>query len=550
MTDLHVVPDDDDAPHDIIAQLNAAVIPSEVTVRNAAKRELDVRIMPWDQTAETNAGPELFARTAFEGVNPSKVLLMGIEHEVHLGVGQMGEVKPTRRPQGKGIAFENRDDGAYMTFRVAKTQAGDEILALASEGIVDGVSVEMGKLARTRSAHINGRRGTLVEHADLTAVSPTYRPAYTEARVLAVRTQKEDAPVATEEQAPATGAQEPAMLPAVRSAYDPQPALDNLEAGLAKITDVFGEKLERLEERARSSFDVPALTNEQKMSFGQWAETSIKMLAGDRIPDQQFRVWQEIVTTDNLGVVPDAYSGEIIGVIDARRPFMSTTTRIPVPASGMNLVVPKINQRPSVDRQVAEKDEIASQKTLIGTESFGVKTYAGGGDLSLQLLRRSDPSFLELYVRLLAEAYAIETEDAAVNPEALALGAAFETTFSAMRRAPDTIWLSSEAVGAFINALASGTNAPLYSNLAANFTAGGGTGGTISGLRPVHVPALDDKGAYAIVGPASGFAWAEDGTYTLQVDVPRQAGRDVALVGMVWHIPWYPEAFTLYNVAS
>jgi HK97 family phage major capsid protein len=553
---------------DIIEQLNAAVIPSEVTVRNAAKRELDMRIMPWDQTAETNVGPELFARTAFEGLNPSKVLLMGLEHEVHLGVGQRGEVQPTRRPQGKGIAFENRDDGAYMTFRVAKTQAGDEILALASEGIVDGVSVEMGKLARTRSAHINGRRGTLVEHADLTAVSPTYRPAYTEARVLAVRTQKEDAPVATEEQAPATGAQEPAMLPAVRSAYDPQPALDNLEAGLAKITDVFGEKLERLEERARSSFDVPALTNEQKMSFGQWAETSIKMLAGDRIPDQQFRVWQEIVTTDNLGVVPDAYSGEIIGVIDARRPFMSTTTRIPVPASGMNLVVPKINQRPSVDRQVAEKDEIASQKTLIGTESFGVKTYAGGGDLSLQLLRRSDPSFLELYVRLLAEAYAIETEDAAVaslitaindggpepatalNPEALALGAAFETTFSAMRRAPDTIWLSSEAVGAFINALASGTNAPLYSNLAANFTAGGGTGGTISGLRPVHVPALDDKGAYAIVGPASGFAWAEDGTYTLQVDVPRQAGRDVALVGMVWHIPWYPEAFTLYNVAS
>jgi HK97 family phage prohead protease/HK97 family phage major capsid protein len=545
-------------------------IESDVAIRSESKREIDVRLAPFDTPIETVGGPEEITAGAFRGTDPGDVYLMGMDHEIGLGLGQDGKPVMTRPRAGRALSIEEREDGGYATFRVAKTAIGDRILEEIREGLVNGVSVEMGANRRVRTEKRNGRRTSVVEFADLRGLSPTYKPAYAQAQVLAVRSQQEVPGVATEEQAPDAGApQEPVQLPAVRATFDPQDALTNLQLGLNKITDTFGEKLERLEERARSSFEIPGgLSDAQKMSFGQWAETSIKMLAGDRIPDQQFRVWQEIVTTDNLGVVPDAYSGEIIGVIDARRPFMSTTTRIPVPASGMNLVVPKINQRPSVDLQVAEKDEIASQKTLIGTESFGVKTYAGGGDLSLQLLRRSDPSFLELYVRLLAEAYAIETEDAAVaslitaindggpepatalNPEALALGAAFETTFSAMRRAPDTIWLSSEAVGAFINALASGTNAPLYSNLAANFTAGGGTGGTISGLRPVHVPALDDKGAYAIVGPASGFAWAEDGTYTLQVDVPRQAGRDVALVGMVWHIPWYPEAFTLYNVAS
>jgi HK97 family phage prohead protease/HK97 family phage major capsid protein len=545
-------------------------IESDIAIRSESKREIDVRLAPFDTPIETVGGPEEITAGAFRGTAPEDVYLMGMDHEIGLGLGQDGKPVMTRPRAGRALSIEEREDGGYATFRVAKTAIGDRILEEIREGLVNGVSVEMGANRRVRTEKRNGRRTSVVEFADLRGLSPTYKPAYAQAQVLAVRSQQEVPGVATEEQAPDAGApQEPVQLPAVRATFDPQDALTNLQLGLNKITDTFGEKLERLEERARSSFEIPGgLSDAQKMSFGQWAETSIKMLAGDRIPDQQFRVWQEIVTTDNLGVVPDAYSGEIIGVIDARRPFMSTTTRIPVPASGMNLVVPKINQRPSVDRQVAEKDEIASQKTLIGTESFGVKTYAGGGDLSLQLLRRSDPSFLELYVRLLAEAYAIETEDAAVaslitaindggpepatalNPEALALGAAFETTFSAMRRAPDTIWLSSEAVGAFINALASGTNAPLYSNLAANFTAGGGTGGTISGLRPVHVPALDDKGAYAIVGPASGFAWAEDGTYTLQVDVPRQAGRDVALVGMVWHIPWYPEAFTLYNVAS
>src|SRR5690554_7397165 len=35
------------------------------------------------------------------------------------------------------IALEEREDGAYGVFRVAQTEAGDEALALASEGVLE-----------------------------------------------------------------------------------------------------------------------------------------------------------------------------------------------------------------------------------------------------------------------------------------------------------------------------------------------------------------------------------------------------------------------------
>ena len=137
-----------------------------------------------------------------------------------------------------------------------------------------------------------------------------------------------------------------------------------------------------------------------------------------------------------------------------------------------------------------------------------------------------------------------------LNPATAACGSAFSTAFSIVRTGPDTIWLSTDAVGAFIDAVNPVTGLPMYSSITADFTVPGGISGTIKGLRPVHVPELGALGADVIVGPSSGFAWAEDGTYTLQVDVPAKAGRDVAIVGILWFAPWYPEAFTVYTLES
>jgi phage head maturation protease len=535
-----------------------------VIVRSMTKREVDVRVVPWDVPISTVQGLEMFARGAFAGTDPGKVLLQGMEHEAHLGLGQDGSPRLTRRPIGKARSLDDRKDGQYATFRVAPTPSGDEFLTLASEGIVDGVSMEIANNPTIEMRMHNGRRLNYIRQAQLTAVSPTYQPAYAEARVLAVRSHQEDTAVAEQDEA-AVVAQE-ATPPA--PAYDFsgfERSVESMNSAIEKLAD--GQA--KMEERYRSNFTVPSPQSDTpKADIGTWANVVLRMLSGENVPHTELnaRTVQDLITTDNAGVVPEAFISELRGVIDPARPFMESIRRLPVPSSGTTMRVPVITQRPTVAEQTSEKSELASQKTIITSNTFDMVSKGGVGDISLQLLKRSDPSFLDLYVRLLAEAYAIECEEEALralfdatggvgaagplDPNNLSLGAAYQTTFNEIRRAPDTIWLSTEAVGEFIDAKATTTNQPLYPGLVPSATAGGGITGTLSGLRAVHVPSLDAHGCYAIVGPSSGMAFAEDGTYTLQVDVPAKAGRDVAIFGMLWFIPWYPDSFTLFNVAS
>lgn len=560
-----------------------------VSVRNAAMRELDMLVMPWGKTIETAAGPETFERGAFEGTDPTRVRHWGLEHEVHLGIGQQGQPVVTRHPIGRGISTEDLEDGQHLTTKLAPTARADEVLALAAEGIASGVSIEFveipgGTVIETRA----GRRTKVHKRVMLTGVSTTYQPAYADAAVLAVRSAEGDAPVGDTQSTDTVTVTTPAP-PAVPSG----PTITDVRVVASEIGEQVGkaiiearaanqipddvmvkflERLEALEERSRMSITIPSKPEPEHpddFTRGDWLKLVLRTMTGETVSqaELQARTVADLITADNLGVIPTAYLNELIGIIDPSRPFLQTTRKLTTPRAGLQLTVPKIVTRPTTGVQAEEKDELASTPTSIVPASFEPVTVGGYGDISIQLLKRSDPSYLELYLDLLAEAYAIDADDLAVDAllaesevhnggtvdpgDGPLFGAAWAYASAVSRRlTPDTIWMSTWAVASFIDAKSTTTNAPLYGNLAAAFNASGGPGGTISGLRPVHVPALDDESFDAIVGPSRGFAWAEDGTYTLQVDVPARAGRDVGIVGMLWFAPLYPGAFTKYVVSS
>jgi len=517
-----------------------------IAIRDLSRREIGMRLLPWETPVLTRDGPEVIMRGAFDDTDPTTVVLR-LEHE--------------NPPAGLGVSYANRDDGPYMVFRASKTQRGDDILTLAQDGVTKGVSVGYEDVPGGTQVYMRGgKRLRVVHRGALREVSTTWRPTWKEAAVEFVRSEG-DAPM-PEIEAPVVETPDTSAVL--------ERALTSVTSRMGEQFDKLADRLEKIEERSRADIIIPTgPTTPERPQPGEWMQAVLRMLSGERVNDLQLRTLDDLITSDNIGVVPPAYSTEIIGVINRRRPFMESTRRLGTPTTGMSLVVPRIVTRPTVEQQLTEKYELSSKATAIDTVTFDAVTKGGAGDISLQLLKRSSPSFLGLYLELLAEAYAAEAEVEAVeallasgsgsdivndagdfDPEDPNFGEAWLNGYGAMYGGPDTLWLSSAAVAAFIDAKANTTNQPLYSNLQANITAAGGLGGNVSGLRPVHVPALNSTAYDVLVGPSNGFGWAEDGTYTLQVDVPAKAGRDVAMVGILWFAPLYPSAFTAWALAG
>lgn len=521
--------------------------PGTILSFDEEKREVELLLMPWDAEAEQSDGIHRFARGAFAEVDPSRFRF------------RMRHQDP---PTGRGFKLEEMEDGPHLWMRVSKTVAGDEQLTLIRDGVEDGVSVgfdssdhekETLKDGRTRYTHRGFSKARALE------ASTTWRPAFTGSRVLQAL---EASPVADEATAQA-GEQEVA------------PALT--EAQLQEMTRAFEtrvtERFDALQDRiAAIGMTVPDSLKAEAEGAGRAVALESKMFSDPEI--RHAFALDDVVSADNLGVIPEMRSTQIIGIIDSSRPFLENTTREPVPPAGETWKFPKITQRPEVGLQSAEKAEVASQKTTITSVDFDMATYAGAGDLSIQLIKRSSPAFLDLWLRLLGEQYAIVTDNAAVDallaetavvegtgtfdPAAPSFGESFQNaaTAAGSRPAllPNRIFMSTAALVAFIDAKSptGGGGTPLYPGLAGiTGMTGGDQGGPANfQMRPVWVPALDDEAVDLIIGPSQGFHWTEDGTYTLQADVPSKAGRDVGLVGMIWFAPVYPAAFTTYALAS
>jgi hypothetical protein len=361
------------------------------------------------------------------------------------------------------------------------------------------------------------------------------------------------------ELAAAAGAEQ--IPPVVAAAVDAAPvaalaAPVDLEALAARVAELSG---------ARSGTSGHPLSRFSSLSdFARAARLGdADALAAFAIADQ--------ITTDNPGVIPPAWMSEVHGIVNrGARAIAALGGPASIGDSGMALAWPYFDGDLStiVGAQAAEKTDVTSVKVPLKKGGSDLATYAGGSDVSWQLIERSAPSYLDAYLRILTAAYAVVTD--AAFAAALAAG----TGRLAVPGAPDTTTAAKFAAQVFEASLIVDdvTGAPASVILASRdvFAKLGGlqelwpnrygtqnTKGTadaaslrveVSGLEVTYVPGL--PAAHAVVTNEQAIRWHGTGPLFASADDVLKLGQDTVVWGMGAAATYAPGGVVVMKAAA
>jgi phage head maturation protease len=500
---------------------------SALAVRSEGERLVDLRIVPWGVVGRTSEGPERIRRGAFRGARPEDVSLEAI--------GPHG-AEPGVRLAGRAIALEDREDGQYGTFRVSRTVAGDELLELARDGVYRAASVVFEPISSRLVDGVTERISARMARVGLVETG-----AYDGAAVLAVRSIGGDRTM-TNETNP-----EPEPTPTPTPRPDPEPGIRvETTAAIEELrSDMLG-RMTALEARGTGRAGGPHL-------LARWSTLGAYLADASADPESAVllaRALADQITTDNPGVVPPSYLGEVRGILAVDRPAVAGFGGAAgLGSSGMSLHYPYFDGDLAtlVGKQTAEKTDIVSVKVSLKDGSFAISTYAGGSDISYQLIRRSSPAYLEAYGRIMLAGWALTTEkdfEAALlagatgtivfdplTADDAAIRAAFFGASAKVKSAtgsPATIALASPDV--FLK-LGGVLTPPAYGT--ANQT-GVGQASTlhvnISGLEVVEAPYF--PAGSMLFSNAAAAQWHEDGPFVATAEDVARLGQNRAYWSM------------------
>jgi HK97 family phage major capsid protein/HK97 family phage prohead protease len=463
---------------------------TDIISASSIKRELTGVIVPFGKVGHTNMGDVVFQQGSLKIGDGIKLFT---EHDM-------------TRPIGKLKSFEETSTGIVGTFKIARTNAGDDALIEAQDGLRTGFSI-----GAMIDDYVTNGENVIVNAATLKEVSHVTFPAFGEHAQITEVAASADISQPTESEETI-----------VSNEVTPEVVEEDAAVEVVAVPAV-----EAKERNVRPAiFTAPRSPINSKASF---LEHSIRAALGNE--DSRQYVMAADTTSNNAAFIPTPQSTEVInGIANGERGAIDSISRATLPPAGMSFEIPKITTAPTV-AIAAEEATISETDTAASFVTVNVRKFAGQQTFSVELLDRSSPAFFDELVRQMEFAYAKATDTAVVQ-------ALFDGGTDGGNRTLDAAGL--------LDFVADGATS-VYSNslgFARNLLVSPAAWGAIMGLndagRPIYT-AANPQNAGGSVSPQS----LRGNVAGLDLYVSRNVGSSTITDGSMYVIN--PDAYTWYE---
>ena len=298
-----------------------------------------------------------------------------------------------------GIVTERVDtpEGMMFTAKISKTQAGDEALILAQDGVLDSVSVGVNPIKYTTA-----KDGTVtVTAADWIELSLVPVPAFAGAIItdIAASIPQDEPEISTIETEPTqeTETMSEATIPAVEATIPTAPIFAQAKRTFKMPTP--GEYLAALHAGGDTFHNVNAAYKDAV----KLQQTALQAAAGD------------ILTTDTPGLLPVPVLGPLFQDLNFVRPVVTAFGARSMPNTpSKTFVRPTITTHTSAATQT-EGSAVSATTMVIASNTVTKTTVAGQVTITRQDMDFTDPASMNLILNDLAGEYLIKTDDVAAD---------------------------------------------------------------------------------------------------------------------------------------
>jgi HK97 family phage prohead protease len=298
-----------------------------------------------------------------------------------------------------GIVTERVDtpEGMMFTAKISKTQAGDEALILAMDGVLDSVSVGVNPIKYTTA-----KDGTVtVTAADWIELSLVPVPAFAGAIItdIAASIPQDEPEISTIETEP-TQETEPmseATIPAVEATIPTAPIF--AQAKRKFVMPTAGEYMAAMHAGGDTFHNVNAAYKEAVRD----QQTALQAAAGD------------VLTTDTPGLLPVPVLGPVFQDLNFVRPVVTAFGARSMPNTpSKTFTRPTITTHTSAATQT-EGSAVSATTMVIAANTVTKSTVAGQVTLTQQDMDFTDPASMNIILNDLAGEYLIKTDDVAAD---------------------------------------------------------------------------------------------------------------------------------------